>query len=236
MNKLLSPGKTNAKTKKNLRPTKILYLHPSVVDGKDMCPHATTGCRASCLNTAGLGGVYPSIQKSRLERTKFYVQNRVQFYDRVQTEINKFAATHSSESVAIRLNGTSDQPLVETLLVAQMRHIEPNVIFYDYTKNHKKAGVRILPSGHMYVVAFSYSEHEDSEARAKNILSNGGVVAVVFDKVPTTLWGYPVIDGDERDDVMIDHHDGVILGLKAKGKAKYDDSGFVIKSKQLELV
>ena len=230
MKTILSKGNTNAKTKKNLRPTQILYLHPSVVDGKDMCPYASQGCRASCLNTAGRGA-FSNVQKARLERTKFYVSNRIDFYDTLQRDINKFALKNQDRSVAVRLNGTSDQPLVETLIVAQFRTIAPNVVFYDYTKNHKKAGTRILPSGHTYTIAFSHSEKEGSEAQAKNVLANGGIVAIVFDELPTTWWGYPVIDGDERDDLMLDCKGGTILGLKAKGKAKHDTTGFVIKTK-----
>lgn len=228
---LLSKGNSNAKTKKNYRPTKILYLHPSEVDGKDMCPYASTGCRASCLNTAGRGA-FKSVQNARIKRTKFYVNHRVNFYDKLQKEIVNFARYHKKE-VVIRLNGTSDQPLVETLLVAQMREIPTNVVFYDYTKNHKKAGTRILPSGHRYVVAFSYSEKEGSEAQAKSVLADGGIVAVVFDELPTTHWGYPVVDGDSRDDLMVDCSGGIILGLKAKGQAKKDTSGFVIKTKSI---
>ena len=229
---LLSPGNSNAKTKKNYRPTKILYLHPSVVDGKDMCSHASKGCRFVCLNTAGRGAMI-TVQEARLRRTEFYVRNRLDFYNQLHKEINSFAKHYAKQGkdVVMRLNGTSDQPLVETLIVAQMREIPSNVIFYDYTKNHKKAGTRILPSGHRYTVAFSYSEKEGSETQAKNVLANGGIVAVVFDKLPDTYWGYPVIDGDERDDIMLDCNAGTILGLKAKGKAVHDDSGFVIKIK-----
>lgn len=230
--KLLSQGNSNAKTKKNYRPTKILYLHPSVVDGKDMCPYASEGCRASCLNTAGRG-VFKTVQAARLRRTQFYVSNRVTFYNQLQKEITNFAKYHKDE-VAIRLNGTSDQPFVETLIVAQMRSIPSNVIFYDYTKNYKKAGTRILPSGHKYVVTFSYSEKDGSETQAKNVLDNGGTVAVVFDELPETWWGYPVVDGDSRDDLMVDimpNIGGIILGLKAKGKARYENTGFVIKTK-----
>ena len=229
---LLSPGNSNAKTKKNYRPTKILYLHPSVVDGKDMCPYASTGCRASCLNTAGRG-VMTSVQEARLRRTEFYVRQRLDFYNQLHEEIKSFAKHYAkrNEQVVMRLNGTSDQPFVETLIVAQMREIPSNVIFYDYTKNHKKAGTRILPSGHRYTVAFSYSEKDGSETQAKSVLDNGGIVAVVFDKLPETHWGYPVIDGDERDDLMLDCNPGTILGLKAKGKARYENTGFVIKTK-----
>lgn len=226
--KLLSDGNSNAKTKKNSRPTKILYLHPSKVEGKEMCPFASEGCRMSCLNTAGLGGVYPSIQEARINKTKFYVLHKMGFYDQLQKEINKFALKHKGTEVAIRLNGTSDQPIVETLIIAQMRHIEKNVVFYDYTKNPKKAGTRVLPSGHKYVVTFSYSEKPDSLVDLFYTLNNGGTVAVVFNKLPQIWGGYNVVDGDLSDDLMIDLPPSTIIGLKAKGKAKKDNSGFVI--------
>lgn len=225
--KLLSDGNSNAKTKKNSRPTKILYLHPSKIEGKEMCPFASEGCRMSCLNTAGLGGVYPSIQQARINKTRYYVTNKMAFYDQLQKEINNFAKRHLGE-VAIRLNGTSDQPIVETLIVAQMRHIAPNVIFYDYTKNPKKAGVRLLPSGHKYIVTFSHSEKDDSLNNTLNVLNNGGTAAVVFNKLPNEWNGYKVVDGDASDDLMIDLKPGTIIGLKAKGKAKKDTSGFVV--------
>jgi hypothetical protein len=56
----------------------------------------------------------------------------------------------------------------------------------------------------------------------------GGNVAVVFDKLPSTWKGYPVINGDESDLRFLDPKN-VIVGLKAKGKGKKDASGFVIK-------
>jgi hypothetical protein len=226
--KLLSDGNSNAKTKKNSRPTKILYLHPSKIEGKDMCPFASEGCRMSCLNTAGLGGVYPSIQEARINKTRFYVLNRIDFYDQLQKEINKFALKHQSQTVAVRLNGTSDQPFVETLIVAQFRTIAPNVIFYDYTKNPKKAGIRTLPTGHKYVVTFSHSEKEDSLVNTLNVLNSGGIAAVVFNKLPDTWNGFKVVDGDASDDLMLDLPPSTVIGLKAKGKAKKDTTGFVV--------
>jgi hypothetical protein len=54
-------------------------------------------------------------------------------------------------------------------------------------------------------------------------------VAVVFDKLPETYLGKPVIDGDVSDLRFLDPK-GVIVGLKAKGKAKKDSSGFVVKA------
>lgn len=229
--KLLSEGKSNAKTKKNLRPTQILYLHPSIVDGKDMCPFATPNCRAVCLNTAGRGA-YSNVQKARLEKTKYYVSNREKFLFQLNLEINKKAKKIGPENqLAVRLNGTSDQPLVEHLLKNYI--IYPNVIFYDYTKNHKKAGYQLLGVDlHRYVVA--YSLHEHNLESFKYMLDNKLCVgAAVFNIKPgnpmITEWnGFPVVDGDERDDLMLDIPSGTILGLRAKGKARKDKSGFVI--------
>jgi hypothetical protein len=56
-------------------------------------------------------------------------------------------------------------------------------------------------------------------------------VAVVFDHkkpMPKTYLGSRVVDGDEADDLML-NLEGVVLGLKAKGKAKKDTFGFVVR-------
>jgi hypothetical protein len=50
----------------------------------------------------------------------------------------------------------------------------------------------------------------------------------VFDEVPKTWEGMEVISGDEHDLRFKDPR-GKIVGLEAKGKAKQDDSGFVVK-------
>jgi hypothetical protein len=52
---------------------------------------------------------------------------------------------------------------------------------------------------------------------------------VVFEKVlPATYKGIPVINGDESDVRFMDKP-GVVVGLKAKGEAKADSSGFVVR-------
>jgi hypothetical protein len=106
--------------------------------------------------------------------------------------------------------------------------IEPNVVFYDYTKIERKAGVRKTVQGHDYIVTYSFNEGTDAIPNALQVLNRGGNVAVVFrNELPDTFLGYPVVDGDKSDIEMITHG-GVILGLKAKGKAKKDTTGFVI--------
>jgi hypothetical protein len=59
-------------------------------------------------------------------------------------------------------------------------------------------------------------------------LNNKMRVAVVFKKVPTTFWGYKVIDGDAYDMRYYDKKN-VIVGLKYKNvRKKLTKNSFVI--------
>ena len=60
-------------------------------------------------------------------------------------------------------------------------------------------------------------------------LELGYNVSIVFDKLPETWNGYKVINGDESDVRFLDPQ-AVVIGLKAKGKGKKDETGFVIKT------
>lgn len=225
MKKYLSEGSWNSKTKKNHRDTLILYMSPAKQNsiGRNLCPKASAGCLASCLYTAGRGA-FSSVQKARSERTEVWIHQPDIMLHSIAEQINKRAKRVTE--LAVRLNGTSDTNIVDRLL---KRHaIRENVVFYDYTKIRERSVFKdTLPN--RYVVTFSRSE--DNEHEALDVLANGGIVAVVFDKLPDTWNGYPVVDGDERDDLMLDIDGGTVLGLKAKGRAKRDQSGFVIKTK-----
>jgi hypothetical protein len=223
--KLISGGKTNAKTIKNDIETLILYLAPFTQNSKgiNLCPKATDGCAAACLFTAGRGAFPKNIQ-ARMNRTEYYLHDRKGFLAQLAKEINEVAKL--TDKLAVRLNGTSDVKLVEMLTLAH--EILPNVVFYDYTKIERKAGPRKTVQGHDYIVAYSFNESPDAIPNALQVLNRGGNVAVVFRKeLPDTFLGYPVIDGDQSDIMML-YNRGVILGLKAKGKAKKDTTGFVI--------
>jgi hypothetical protein len=234
---LLSDGKSNAKTKKNHRPTKILYLAPAEQNalGVNLCPFASKGCTKSCLFTAGMG-VYANVKQSRMNRTHYYLQDRFNFLNQMAHEITNTAKRLQKldKPLAVRLNGTSDVKLVEQLVASYGNDIPSNVIFYDYTKIPKKAGEYTLKSGHRYVVTFSLSEDnwENFEWLVGNKLAVGAAVfAVKKDQpLPEFYKGMPVVDGDSRDDLMLDVPKGTILGLRAKGKALKDQSGFVIQN------
>ena len=103
---------------------------------------------------------------------------------------------------------------------ANIMSMFPTLQFYDYTKRANRAA---LPAN--YKLTFSLAENNDADALT--VLARGGTVAAVFRKaLPDTYWGYPVIDGDEHDLRFLDPA-GVVVGLKAKGNAKRDQSGFV---------
>lgn len=75
-----------------------------------------------------------------------------------------------------------------------------------------------------YHLTFSLSEQNEKDA--KKVLRDGGNVAVVFQDVPDTFWNFPVKSGDE-DDLRFLDPSNIVIGLKAKGSAKKDYSGFI---------
>ena len=223
---LLSQGSTNAKTAKNEIETFILYLAPSDIIGThNLCPFASEGCRKACLYSAGRGA-FSNVQQSRINKTKFWAYDREQFYIQLANEI---LAIHSKtvNQVAIRLNGTSD---VDHLgLIFRYTGINflsaeySNILFYDYTKSIKQIEKY---KGTNYKLTFSLSETNQTDA-IKVLLDGGNIAAVFSGELPQSYKGFKVIDGDKTDLRYFDPAN-VIVGLKAKGQAKKDTSGFVI--------
>jgi hypothetical protein len=77
-----------------------------------------------------------------------------------------------------------------------------------------------------YFTLFSAADGNDADVL--KAMAQGMNVAAVFDKVPAEYNGKAVIDADEHDLRFLDAK-GVVAGLKAKGRAKKDYSGFVIR-------
>ena len=206
----------------------ILHLAPSDLSGKNTCPKATKGCIAACLNTAGRGGMFKRgentnmIQKARIRKTKYFFDNRDAFMQDLMQDIAKamnYAAKKGLTPV-FRLNGTSDISWEKYVVngqgdnIFQMFHM---VQFYDYTK---VLGRKVAHLSN-YHLTFSKADGNDSDV-AEALLQGMSVVAV-YDKIPE---GVP--SADETDLRFLDPK-GIMLGLKAKGRAKKDYSGFVIR-------
>ena len=234
----------NAKTVKGQKRgymTAVLYLAPWKSAGVNLCPMAEiAACNVSCLNTAGRGGIMKRgetsnvIQQARIERTKQFFENRDAFMHQLIVEISK--AIKSAERLGLtpvfRLNGTSDIAW-EGIVCATDGYPSifdafPDVQFYDYTKAPASArqGTANIAN---YALTFSLSESLVSRARAIEWICFGRNVAVVFGgTIPAEFMGRPVINGDESDLRFLDPK-ASIVGLKAKGKARKSDSGFVVR-------
>ena len=225
MAKLLNAG--NYKTRKGEKygwKTYGIHLAPYNLSGKNVCSSASAGCSAACLNTAGRGSMH-SVQDARVKKTRRFFEDRDGFLSQLYKEIKSSikSATKKELKSCFRLNLTSDI-LWERLVVEKF----PQAQFYDYTK-HLKRFVRYvegkLPSN--YHLTFSRDE-TTPDTLVKSLCASGGNVAVVFrKKLPKTWLGIEVIDGDDSD-LRFEDDIGKIVGLVEKGKAKDDDTGFVV--------
>lgn len=228
---LMSGGGSNAKTKKNKRDTRIMYLSPATENskGKDMCPYRSAGCTASCLSDSGRMRM-SNVKKAHRNKTEYFLDDPKTFISQLTLELEwaNIQARKKGETIAIRLNGTTDRDFLYLIKkftgkdFTEWTHLQ----FYDYTKDPYK--LRRYDKEN-YVQTFSMSE--DNYDKCIEALADGYPVAVVFrNELPKTWNGYPVIDGDTADDLMLDrpYENGYVIGLKAKGPAKKDQSGFVI--------
>ena len=224
--------------------TYILHLSPSNRSGYNVCPSASAGCIAGCLNTAGHGGMFRkgettnTVQEARIRKTKMFFENRANFMTQIVREIEnaiKYCSTRGLTPV-FRLNGTSDirwetvgidativRGRTETIYAADnIMDAFSTVQFYDYTKLSNR---RDLPAN--YHLTFSRSETNDDILPF--VTHN---IAVVFNTkrngdLPTEYLGRKVIDGDKSDLRFLDESNSIV-GLRAKGRALKDDSGFVV--------
>ena len=225
---LLSGGMTNIKTAKNDLDTFILYLAPStILEGFNLCPFASEGCKKVCLYSAGRGK-FSNVQSARINKTKFWAFNREGFYIQLANELLTIhdKAVKKGIKIAIRLNGTSDIDHIDLLKrysgIDFLQPLFSDLLFYDYTKNYN---VFKKYKGSNYSLTFSRSETNENDAF--RILKEGGNVAIVFKAIPEMWNGFKVINGDASDLRILDPKN-VVVGLTAKGDAKKDKSGFVI--------
>ena len=221
----------NPKTDKNLKMEYNKYwilrlnLAPYKISGYNVCPSASAGCSASCLHTAG----NPIFQKQkdlgRINRTRYYMQSRVEFLKQLIKEIknHELYCIKNGFKPVVRLNTTSDIPWE----IHNIFELFPNVQFYDYTKIKKRI-LKYLNNEYSKNYHLTFSMHETNYDDCMEVLNKGGNVAMVFrNNLPETYKGFKVVSGDETDLRFLDPRN-TIVGLKAKGKAKTDKSGFVL--------
>jgi hypothetical protein len=232
--------------------TAVMYLAPYDLAGINICALADlAGCKEGCLKTAGRGGmakgnatfrapngdILPdnAIQRARLERTQLFHESRDAFMARMVREIENFKkrAARAGLTPVVRPNGTSDIAF-ENIPCVRAGVEYPNIFaafpeiqFYDYTKIPTRKITRIQN----YRVTFSYSHRKEFAPIIVKALKNYGsavnFAAVFYGGLPENFLGRRVINGDESDLRFLDDPN-VVVGLKAKGRARRDRSGFVV--------
>jgi hypothetical protein len=230
---------TNAKTIKGEKygiKTAILYLMPAMGSGVQLCANAKiAGCEKPCLFTAGRGAM-SNVMLSRLRKTLYFNQYRDLFMHQLHNELirERAKAKRNGYKLIVRLNGTSDirwENVAIGYSYANIMQALPDIQFYDYTKIANRKNV---PAN--YDLTFSYSGVEAYQPFVAKAVANGDRIAVVFrDRAIVeamlangeTFLGLPVVDGDNTDIRHLDPK-GAVVALYAKGKARRDQSGFVV--------
>lgn len=208
--------------------TAILHLFPT----KETCAASHIAkCAEGCLVTAGRARMWPKINQARAWRTQFYMNNMEGFYDQLRKEIESFEKHCAKRGVipVVRLNGTSDIDHME--FIASF----PQIQFYDYTKIVKRSW-EAKPDNYHITLSYSGANEQYASAVMKAAMRTGTNVAFVFSQekykevIRTGNYrGMTVLDGDQTDLRFAEGKQFAIIALKAKGRAKLDTSGFVVR-------
>jgi hypothetical protein len=162
------------------------------------------------------------VQQARVRRTQLFFSDRDTFMEQLEQDIHqaiRFAARRGLTPV-FRLNATSDISWEKYALPGSGVNVFesfPDTQFYDYTKI---LGRKVSQHRNYHL---TFSRAEDNHQQCEQALAAGMNVAVVYDRVPADVFA-----GDHTDLRFLDPR-GVIVGLRAKGRARHDHSGFVVR-------
>jgi hypothetical protein len=221
--------KTNTVTGEN-----YLYAEMSLMPNHRICGGSkAAGCMDACLRNAGRG-VFPNVRQARERKSEWFMSHptgfKAQLVDELESLLKK--AQKQGKTLRVRLNCLSDiswelQPCLRNGMAFKgIPQAFPEIQFYDYTKLANRLGK--TPAN--YHLTFSYSGVPTYKNQVKVAQGTDANIAVVFHgkELPVTFMSRTVIDGDLHD-ARIDDPKGVIVGLRAKGTARKDTSGFVVR-------
>jgi hypothetical protein len=199
---------TNPKTEKSKVQTYILHLAPADISGVNVCAGAGN-CKRICLHFAGNPVYMTNKQSARIRRTLAYAADPQRFALLLLCAILEKVNKNTGETIAIRLNGTSDiawenidftitpelaqfyrrkfgqdLPLGKRNIFEVFNCIAANggpvVVFYDYTKIRRNwAECKRL--GYHLTFSFDGWSNAANLKLAKEALNNGVNVAAAFD-------------------------------------------------------
>ena len=243
---------SNDRDTADLYATMVLYMPPSDSSGRwNFCVWATPGCRAVCLGI-GSGRMNQGqerladrefdwnlsvVAQAQLKRAELFMEDRRAFLAQMVYEVHLHVERakrfknikHNRKwaKPAVRPNGATDLPWEK--IFPELFTMFGEVTFYDYTKAPRSVRPT-LPTN--YHITFSLGETVKNQTNAAEWMKAGVNVAVVFgtskDNLPTTHKGLPVLNGDLHDERFKDAP-GHYVGLSAKGAAKHDKTGFVVR-------
>jgi len=227
--KLLETKQSNTKIKKtqseyNKRDAlkmSIRLASMSLMPDSIICAGSkAANCFETCLKSAGRGA-FNNVATARQAKTDYWHADKSGFLAQLRAELTAFAKLCDRQGVqgVVRLNTISDIDW-ETYNIPQSF---PTLKFYDYTKRAHRLGK--TPANYKLMLSYSGAPKYQNQLKA---LPNNVPLAVVFrGELPEHFRGRKVIDGDKSDLVNLEAG-GVVIGLRAKGKAKKDYSGFVV--------
>ena len=212
----------------------VLHFAAAGSSGYQVCSSRSAGCEAACLFTAGHGAIC-NVTAGRIKRTRLYFEHRAIWAILLFDQLSRLSKR--SYQVAVRLNGTSDLPheaMNGDRWIFDMFNGSNGynrIQFYDYTAILGRLKKSLPDNYHL-----TFSRKEDNHDKAMLALERGYSVSMVFSLpvysavIEAGNWcGYPVVDGTIDDRRFLDAPGSVVV-LKELGKAKQDDSGFVIRS------
>ena len=232
--KLLNTTGGNTKiaksSKSKLGTDKVRIASLSMMPNIHLCPsQEIAGCREACLVSAGRGR-FDNVAQGRRRKTDWFMDDRDGFVVQLRKEMTSFIHTCKRQAVkpVFRLNTISD---IQWERLIDIEDEFGDAFLYDYTKLAKRLGR--TPDNYKLMFSFSNASNYRNQLRTALRENTDTPIAVVFDcEIPETFLGLPVIDGD-RSDIDNVQSGRVIIGLKAKGQAKYDETGFVVRDPEL---
>jgi len=204
-----------------------LYAGLSMMPDPIICPGSKAAkCMDGCLKTSGRAAIFPAIALARQAKTDWFHRDSDGFIFALVKDLKALVrkANKLGKTARVRLNVLSDIAW-EQYGIPQMF---PEIEFYDYTKRADRIGK--TPAN--YRLTFSYSGVSTYAKQVGKAQEAGANMAVVFhvkkgQALPKVWQGKTVIDGDEHD-ARFDDPANVIVGLRAKGQAIQDKTGFVV--------
>ena len=214
-----------------------IYAGLSMMPDPIICPGSKAAqCMAGCLKSAGRGA-FSNVAQARQAKTDRFHADRDGFVADIVHDLEALVRKASKEGkqAVVRLNVLSDITWESIpcyrhgLLYEGIPQAFPEIRFYDYTKRASRLGK--TPDN--YHLTFSFSGVPTYANQVIKAMDAGANMAVVFhvkkgQPLPKMWLGQTVIDGDEHD-ARIHDPKHVIVGLRAKGQAIKDTSGFVVR-------